>query len=56
MAVIISKEKCTGCGKCVSVCPVDAISMVNDKAVVDDSACADCGACVPACSHGAISF
>ncbi|MBD3378965.1 MAG: 4Fe-4S dicluster domain-containing protein [Candidatus Omnitrophica bacterium] len=54
MSVSIDKEKCTGCSACVEVCPVNAISMENGKAVVSD-ACIDCGACIAQCPVEAIS-
>jgi ferredoxin len=55
MAVNIDKGKCTGCGNCVDVCPVEALSIENEKAVVNDE-CIDCGACVNTCPEGAISL
>jgi ferredoxin len=56
MAVEINKEKCTGCGNCVDVCPVEALSIKNEKAFVDNDECIDCGACVNTCPEGAISL
>ena len=50
MAVKVELDKCTGCGECVSSCPLDAIVIKDGKAVVDDS-CAECGACVDACPN-----
>ena len=44
MAVKIDKEKCIGCGACIDVCPVSALTMVNDKSTVDEAACVDIGA------------
>jgi len=55
MAVTIDKEKCTACGACVDVCPVDAIT-IEDKAVVDEDTCIDCGTCVDECPVEAISL
>ncbi len=55
MAVTIDKEKCTACGACVDVCPVDAIK-IEDKAVVDEETCIDCGTCVDECPVEAISL
>ncbi|HCX72269.1 MAG TPA: ferredoxin [Candidatus Cloacimonas sp.] len=55
MAVKINKETCIGCAACVETCPVEALSMQNDKAVVNEEECIDCGACVDACSVGAIT-
>ena len=56
MAVQINQEKCTGCGLCVEVCPVEAISMENDKAKIDVEKCVDCGRCVEECPNEAISM
>ena len=55
MAVNINKAKCTGCGDCVDVCPVEALSIENDKAVVNDE-CIDCGVCIDECPSGALSL
>jgi len=55
MAVKIDKEKCTGCNACVDVCPVNAIKIKNDKAVVSDE-CVECGACINECPNEAIAL
>ena len=56
MAVKINQEKCTGCGLCVEVCPVEAISMEDDKAKIDAEKCVDCGQCVGECPNEAINM
>ena len=56
MAVVINKETCIGCGACIDVCPVEALTMVDGKAVVDEGKCVDCGACVDTCPVGAITL
>jgi len=56
MAVTIDLEKCTGCGACVDTCPVDALKLENDKAVVDPETCIDCGTCVDECPVEAITL
>lgn len=48
MAYKISDE-CIACGACVDGCPVGAISLDGDKAVIDSDACIDCGACAGTC-------
>ena len=53
MAVKIDKSTCTGCGICVQVCPVDAIT-VNQVAEIDEATCIDCGSCIAECPNTAI--
>jgi Fe-S-cluster-containing hydrogenase component 2 len=40
----------------VDACPVDAIEMADDVAVVDEDTCTDCGTCVDVCPVDAISM
>ncbi|MBN1443032.1 MAG: 4Fe-4S binding protein [Planctomycetes bacterium] len=56
MAAVVDKEKCSGCGSCVDVCPCEAIALVDDIAVVDAEKCEDCGVCVDECPTQAISL
>lgn len=47
---------CTGCGKCVVVCPYKAISLGEDgKASVNAALCKGCGSCAAACPSDAIT-
>jgi Fe-S-cluster-containing hydrogenase component 2 len=52
--VYVDKDECTGCETCVSACPVEAISMVDDKAQIDPDTCTECESCVPECPVEAI--
>ncbi|MGD0708512.1 MAG: 4Fe-4S dicluster domain-containing protein [Anaerolineaceae bacterium] len=61
----VNEETCTGCGKCVSACPVEAMALVsaNDphhpsqkKARVDEELCLGCGVCVRSCSKASLSL
>jgi len=45
---------CKGCGTCVKVCPNNALSLENGKAVVDPKLCILCGYCNPVCPEFAI--
>lgn len=56
MPVKISVDTCIGCGACVGVCPVEALSLNDEgKSVCDEGTCIDCGACVGTCPVEAIS-
>jgi len=55
----ILREGCTGCGKCVVACPVEAMSLVSahdahkpkkKKAQLREDVCLGCGLCVRACA------
>ncbi|MDD5005674.1 MAG: electron transfer flavoprotein subunit alpha [Candidatus Omnitrophica bacterium] len=56
MGIKIINEKCVGCKICVAVCPFQAITMVDKKAVIDLDKCTLCSACVEACKFNAIEF
>jgi ferredoxin len=56
---------CTGCGKCVAACPVEAMSLVsaNDPekpkrrlARLNEELCLGCGVCVHACPEQGIAM
>jgi NAD-dependent dihydropyrimidine dehydrogenase PreA subunit len=48
-------QKCTGCGRCVEVCPHSVFAMENGRAsLVDKDACIECGACQKNCAFDAI--
>ena len=58
-------ETCTGCRKCVTVCPVEAMSLVsaNDphhpkkkKARVNEEICLGCGICARVCPENCIDL
>jgi len=59
----VSAEACNGCGKCVAVCPVEAMGLVSagdphkpkrKKARLDEDLCLGCGVCVRACPESGI--
>ena len=56
----VDEKTCNGCGKCVALCPVEALNLVsaNDSkhpkrkmARVDESRCLGCGVCLRACTQ-----
>lgn len=54
MTEICKYEECTGCGACSAICPVSAVSMLEDgyrglRPVIDQHTCIDCGKCLDIC-------
>ena len=50
-------QKCTDCGVCIGVCPVDAITLADDyEVLISDQECIGCGLCVDACPLVAITL
>ena len=48
--------KCTGCGRCIEVCPRGVFVMQDRHATISDKdRCMECGACVKNCDYGALS-
>ena len=59
----IDEDNCTGCGKCVKVCPIEAIEWVsNDDGInskpkqikINEEICLGCGICVRTCPSNSI--
>lgn len=62
LAVLEKTEKflfgdaCVACGKCVDICPMESITMVNGKPKREWSKCAFCLACVNVCPTRALQI
>ncbi|MBA7613508.1 Ferredoxin-type protein NapF [subsurface metagenome] len=54
----IRKERCSGCGLCVEICPYKAIELDEKEkvAVINEALCKGCGACVSSCRANAIDL
>jgi len=50
------KEKCTSCGTCEQVCPVEAIEMVDGFPIVDYDTCDGCAECIAMCPEDALKI
>ncbi len=49
----IVRKKCVGCGDCIDHCSQSAISLVDEKAVIDPEKCIGCGECIIICPNEA---
>ncbi|MBN1868139.1 CoB--CoM heterodisulfide reductase iron-sulfur subunit A family protein [Candidatus Sumerlaeota bacterium] len=52
----IDADECSGCKSCLSLCPYNAISFIEEKkkAEINEALCKGCGTCVAACPSGSI--
>lgn len=49
MTVEYKEDKCISCGVCVKACREGAISIKEDKVVINQALCNNCGRCVKSC-------
>ncbi|MDO5725099.1 MAG: glycyl-radical enzyme activating protein [Tissierellia bacterium] len=52
----INREKCVLCGRCVEVCPNNALEITDEKLVLDKAKCKLCGECENVCLYNAIEI
>jgi Na+-translocating ferredoxin:NAD+ oxidoreductase RNF subunit RnfB len=61
----IEEDNCSGCGKCIKACPIEAIEWVSNddgtnsklkKVKINEEICLGCGVCVRACSNKNITL
>lgn len=50
------KNKCIGCGNCVSACLSGAAAILDKKSVFDRIKCDGCGECIKTCPAGALTL
>jgi ferredoxin len=51
-----SRNRKTGCTRCLDLCPASAIAPAGDSVSIDPNICAGCGQCAAACPTGAASY
>jgi len=49
-------ETCDGCGVCVNRCQMEALSLEDDRVVLDPARCIGCGLCVSTCPTGSLTL
>jgi iron only hydrogenase large subunit-like protein/nitrogen-specific signal transduction histidine kinase len=59
--IYLNEEKCVGCNKCISNCPVTGANVAylvdgNNKIKVNAEKCIHCGECIKVCDHNARDF
>lgn len=54
--IVIDKEKCIGCKKCVKDCVACALYIKDGKAALKPSGCIECGHCYAICPVGAVDM
>jgi NAD-dependent dihydropyrimidine dehydrogenase PreA subunit len=52
--IYVDGEKCTGCGICEDVCPVEAVRVSDGVARIDQDKCNECEACIEVCPNEAV--
>ncbi len=49
-------QRCTGCGKCLTVCPQKCIDIAQTPAIIDAKRCLHCGRCAERCEIRAVEM
>ena len=52
----VEPSDCTSCEACVDMCPMEAIGLVDDVAVINKDKCIGCGVCSYHCPASAIKL
>lgn len=53
---IVESDSCSGCGECVDICQLKAITLKDEKACIVNSYCIGCGNCVSVCPTESMSL
>lgn len=52
----VDTQACVGCRMCEKVCPSEAITIIDQKAIIDKALCHQCSNCKQVCEKEAISY
>ncbi len=50
------EDKCSHCGKCMRICQVNALSLINKVTVFSKDRCLGCGKCIDKCPEDALNL
>lgn len=54
MGIARAEGDCNACGECERACPLDAITIMEDRPAVNADRCKGCGRCARACKQGVL--
>ena len=55
--VLVDTDKCTGCGECIDICPVNVYEMSGDKCeAIAPEECVGCESCTGVCEFDALTI
>ncbi len=54
--VIVGKERCNGCGLCVTICHEHCIALLENLPVINIEVCSTCSQCIAVCPNKALSW
>ena len=52
----VDDDRCFGCAACIALCPVNALDLIDQLAIVEEPICTHCNLCIPACPVFALSI
>jgi len=52
--IALDSDACTLKKDCLAVCPVQALSIADERLAINEEKCLGCGLCIPACPQGAL--
>lgn len=52
--ILWDKSKCCKCKTCISICPQNAINLIDNKIIINDKKCIGCLQCITNCPNNAL--